>query len=193
MLSRTTIVPLRCARSTLNVRNLSARASAVLGALDISTTTEVPGVYDGRWGGTGDILESVCPTTGEVLARVQSVRPLHPIIASGLIAKQASPRELHDALDKSKEAYLFLRKLPPPRRGDVLRQLREALAAKVRHISQYALWLIVSTLFSEMHLVHWYPSRWVRSRQKASARCKNSLILYGSTYHFRPSLIHSDL
>lgn len=78
MLSRNTVVSLRCARGTSKpcVRNLSARASAILGALEIPFATEVPGVYDGRWGGSGDILESVCPTTGEVLARVQSVRPL---------------------------------------------------------------------------------------------------------------------
>ncbi|KAG6380151.1 Aldehyde/histidinol dehydrogenase [Boletus reticuloceps] len=116
MLTRTAIVSLRCVRgaSKSSVRNLSARASTILSALDIPIATDVPGVYDGTWRGNGDILESVCPTTGEVLARVQS----------------ASPRELHEALDKSKEAYLFLRKLPTPRRGDVLRQLREALAAK---------------------------------------------------------------
>jgi aldehyde dehydrogenase family 7 protein A1 len=91
MLSRTAVVSLRCVRGTKksspSVRNLSARASTVLGALDIPITTEVPGVYDGSWGGSGDILESVCPTTGEVLARVHSVRPpsLHSIIAAGLI------------------------------------------------------------------------------------------------------------
>jgi aldehyde dehydrogenase family 7 protein A1 len=71
-------------------------------------------VYDGRWGGSGDILESICPSTGEVLARVKS----------------ASPREVLQALEKSKEAHLFLRKIPAPRRGEVLRQIREALAAK---------------------------------------------------------------
>ena len=138
MLSRTAVASHRCVRRTSNtVRHLSPRASTSLSAEDIPITTEVPGVYDGRWGGTGDILESVCPTTGEVLARVQSVRSLHPIIALGLILGQASPRELHDALDKSKEAHLFLRKLPAPRRGDVLRQLREALAAKVSHVNLY--------------------------------------------------------
>ena len=47
----------------------------MLGALDIPTTpTELPGVYDGEWKGSGDILQSVCPTTGEVLAHVKSVR-----------------------------------------------------------------------------------------------------------------------
>ncbi|KAJ3483491.1 hypothetical protein NLI96_g6275 [Meripilus lineatus] len=95
-------------------RSLSSRASAILGALDIPIDTEIPGVYDGSWKGSGEILESVCPTTGEVLARVQS----------------ASPKELQDSLDKSREAYTYFRSVPAPRRGEILRQIREALAAK---------------------------------------------------------------
>ncbi|KAH7882968.1 NAD-aldehyde dehydrogenase [Phlebopus sp. FC_14] len=94
-------------------RHLSSRASSILNALDIPSASELPGVYDGQWGGSGAILESVCPATGEVLARVQS----------------ATPRELQVALEKSKEAYIFLRKIPAPRRGELLRQIREALAA----------------------------------------------------------------
>ena len=63
------------ANTTPLTRRLSSRASSVLGALDIPTTpTELPGVYDGEWKGSGDILRSVCPTTGEVLAHVKSVR-----------------------------------------------------------------------------------------------------------------------
>lgn len=58
-------------------RGLSSRASAVLSALDIRTETELLGVYDGEWAGSGDLLESVCPTTGEVLARVKSVSVLY--------------------------------------------------------------------------------------------------------------------
>ena len=54
-------------------RNLSCRASKILSSLDISSSKEIPGVYDGEWKGSGDIFESVCPTTGEILARVQSV------------------------------------------------------------------------------------------------------------------------
>ena len=46
----------------------------MLSALDLPTTGEIPGVYDGTWGGSGEVYESVCPTTGEVLARVHSVR-----------------------------------------------------------------------------------------------------------------------
>jgi aldehyde dehydrogenase family 7 member A1 len=58
-------------------RGLSNRASTVLSSLDIPIGKELPGVFDGQWRGTGECLESICPTTGEVLARVQSVRELN--------------------------------------------------------------------------------------------------------------------
>lgn len=72
MISRRSLARVRTAH--VFSRALSSRASAVLGALDIPTAKEVPGVYDGAWSGSGDVLESVCPATGEVLARVQGVR-----------------------------------------------------------------------------------------------------------------------
>jgi len=71
LLSRNAFLGIRAVSSAR--RNLSSRASTILSALDISTSEELPGVYDGEWKGTGEIFESVCPTTGEVLARVQSV------------------------------------------------------------------------------------------------------------------------
>ncbi|KAI5115860.1 hypothetical protein M0805_003826 [Coniferiporia weirii] len=97
-------------------RALSSRASTVLSALNIPTAggAELPGVYDGSWVGSGDVIESVCPATGEVLARVRS----------------ASPKEMQTALGKSREAYMEFRSVPAPRRGDILRQIREALAKK---------------------------------------------------------------
>ena len=65
--------------ASLSRRSLSNRASAVLGALDIPTTpTELPGVYDGEWKGSGEVFQSVCPATGEVLANVKSVRAISP-------------------------------------------------------------------------------------------------------------------
>ena len=74
-------------------RTLSSRASNVLASLDISTTHEISGVYDGEWRGSGDLVSSTCPTTGEVLARV----------------KTATPEELHIALERTREAYTHFR------------------------------------------------------------------------------------
>ncbi|KAF8892942.1 NAD-aldehyde dehydrogenase [Infundibulicybe gibba] len=100
--------------SQLITRGLSSRASPILSSLGISTTEEIPGLYDGEWRGSGDIITSICPTTGEILARV----------------KTATPQELHEALGRTREAYTFLRDVPAPRRGEILRQIREALASK---------------------------------------------------------------
>jgi aldehyde dehydrogenase family 7 protein A1 len=138
-------------------RYLSSRASAVLGALDIPTTPiELPGVYDGEWKGSGDVFQSVCPATGEVLAHVKSVswqlcvqpavvldagcRPRAACLAITAILTilidtthwQASPAELHGALERTRDAYVYFRSIPAPRRGEIIRQIREALAAKVR-------------------------------------------------------------
>ncbi|KDQ56899.1 hypothetical protein JAAARDRAFT_36372 [Jaapia argillacea MUCL 33604] len=111
MLARRTVTSVRALRAT---RLLSTRAADILSSLDIPTSVELPGVYDGNWVGNGDIMESVCPTTGEVLARV----------------KTASPEELQHALIKSREAYRFFRTVPAPRRGEILRQIRQALSDK---------------------------------------------------------------
>ncbi|KAG6895012.1 hypothetical protein C0992_003529 [Termitomyces sp. T32_za158] len=104
-----------CRAARVNfTRSLSTRAAAILSALDLATTEEIAGVYDGQWRGSGDIFSSTCPTTGENLARVRS----------------ASPQELHDAIARAREAYTLFRHVPAPRRGEILRQIREALAAK---------------------------------------------------------------
>ena len=57
-------------------RGLSVRVSEILSSLGIPTSENqvVKGVYDGEWGGTGEPLVSTCPATGEMLARVSTVR-----------------------------------------------------------------------------------------------------------------------
>ncbi|KAL5514869.1 hypothetical protein ACEPAG_2185 [Sanghuangporus baumii] len=112
--SRGPVILLRNRLST--TRCLSSRASGVLGALDIPTSdgVELSGVYDGTWGGSGEVFESVCPATGEVLARVRS----------------ASPQEMQTTLSKTREAFQTFRDVPAPKRGEILRQIREALARK---------------------------------------------------------------
>lgn len=57
-------------------RPLSTRASQILDTLDFPAASGgvIHGVYDGQWYGSGDPLPSVCPTTGEVLGHVSTVR-----------------------------------------------------------------------------------------------------------------------
>lgn len=44
---------------------------------------------------------------------------------------KATPEEARRAISKSVEAYKVLRKLPAPKRGEIVRQFREELANKV--------------------------------------------------------------
>ena len=74
-------------------RVLSTRASTILSSVGIPTTGELSGVYDGQWKGSGDLFSSICPTTGETLATVRT----------------ASPQELHDTLERTREAYIQFR------------------------------------------------------------------------------------
>lgn len=74
-------------------RFLSTRASNILSSVGLPTTGEISGVYDGEWKGSGEVVLSLCPTTGEELARVKS----------------ATPEELHHALEKTRKAYTQFR------------------------------------------------------------------------------------
>jgi aldehyde dehydrogenase family 7 protein A1 len=123
-------------------RQLSLRAAAVLSAVDLPISgEEIPGLYDGRWRGTGDAVKSICPTTGEVLASVTTVRAaIRASSAAGVLKRysvQATPAEFHEAIARTREAYTVLRSVPAPRRGEILRQIRQALSIKV-HLPLFA-------------------------------------------------------
>jgi aldehyde dehydrogenase family 7 member A1 len=44
---------------------------------------------------------------------------------------KATEEELRRSIDRSREAYLGFRTMPAPRRGEILRQIREAIAKKI--------------------------------------------------------------
>lgn len=71
---RSSIASAKAAMGVANGRALSTRATQVLSAIGLPTNDQViPGVFDGTWGGSGEVIETKCPATGEVLARVQTV------------------------------------------------------------------------------------------------------------------------
>ncbi|KAG9078702.1 hypothetical protein FS749_009241 [Ceratobasidium sp. UAMH 11750] len=114
LLSRIRLNALRQARFKASAP-LSTRASKILSAVDLPTDgAEIPGVYDGKWGGSGEPLKAYCPSTGEHLADVLT----------------ATPSETRRSLERSREAYLSIRNMPAPRRGELIRQIRVALAEK---------------------------------------------------------------
>ena len=85
-------------------------AASILRRLGIED--ENPGATDGKaWFGGGDLLESIDPTTGKVLARV----------------KQATEQDYERAVRAAHEAFLKWRAVPAPQRGLVVRDIGEEL------------------------------------------------------------------
>lgn len=109
---------------------LSERASAVLhplfgDAFGANTQTSQPaslaGIYTSKgWeeGRGENVVSSICPATGEVLANV----------------REASVQQARDAVQSSADAYRSWRLTPAPVRGQIVRQIREALSAKVNEL-----------------------------------------------------------
>ena len=83
-------------------------------------------------------------------------------------------------LAKSREAFLEVRKLPAPRRGEILRQIRDELSKKVSILKMYSLSTTESDLrfvsYRETNLAPWFLLRWERSEQKAREKFKSLLI-----------------
>jgi len=73
------------------------------------------GAYDGQWLDTkGKLLESLNPSTGEVIAQV----------------RQASAEDYERCIASAHAAFLKLRTIPAPKRGELVRRCGEAIRAK---------------------------------------------------------------
>ncbi|KAI9224667.1 Seabream Antiquitin and elucidation of Its substrate specificity [Blastocladiella britannica] len=89
-----------------------AAVASILKALEIDPHNPNPGVYDGEWRvGSGAVREQINPATNEVIARV----------AEGNVA------DYEQVMLKVEEAKLIWRDIPAPKRGEIVRQMREAL------------------------------------------------------------------
>lgn len=65
---------------------------------------------------------------------------IHAFADTGYVmGVQASPDELHAAIDRSREAYEMFRMVPGPQRGEIVRQIREGLFAKVHSLYSFFL------------------------------------------------------
>jgi aldehyde dehydrogenase (NAD+) len=83
--------------------------SAVLSSLGINPVN--PGVFCGEWIGGGPVLKSVSPIDSKVLARVRT----------------ASPEDYERAVSRAVRAFQEWQNLPAPKRGEIIRQLGNAL------------------------------------------------------------------
>src|SRR6267142_1118153 len=83
--------------------------SDILRKLGIEETNS--GVFSGEWSGSGKLLESVSPIDGEVMARVRT----------------STTEEYERTVQRAQEAFGKWRTVPAPKRGEVIRQLGNAL------------------------------------------------------------------
>ncbi len=86
-------------------------AKSIFPRLGLSAKTGNAGVFCGEWGGNGAVLEKRSPIDGSLLGRV----------------KQASPADCERTVAAAQRAFLAWRDVPAPRRGEVVRQLGNAL------------------------------------------------------------------
>ncbi|KAJ3182893.1 Alpha-aminoadipic semialdehyde dehydrogenase [Gaertneriomyces sp. JEL0708] len=74
---------------------------------------ENEGVYYGRWGGEGEMVYSINPATNKIIAGV----------------KTGTPKDLNRALEAIEKVKPMWREMPAPKRGEIVRQMREELDA----------------------------------------------------------------
>ncbi|NP_001016377.1 alpha-aminoadipic semialdehyde dehydrogenase [Xenopus tropicalis] len=74
------------------------------------------GVYNGTWGGKGEVVTSYCPGNNAPIARV----------------KQATLDEYNETVNKAKEAWKIWADIPAPKRGEIVRQIGDALRKKIK-------------------------------------------------------------
>ncbi len=70
-----------------------------------------PGAFSGEWLGSGKALKSVSPIDGKVLATVRT----------------ATPDEYEQTVKRAQEAFQKWQTVPAPKRGEIIRQLGNAL------------------------------------------------------------------
>lgn len=67
------------------------------------------GVFNGKWGGSGSIVKSIDPASGNVIAEV----------------KTGTPEELEQCIQVGVDAYKQWSNMPAPYRGEIIRQIGE--------------------------------------------------------------------
>ncbi|XP_076645194.1 aldehyde dehydrogenase 7 family member A1 [Halictus rubicundus] len=87
---------------------------------ELGLTTENPGLYDGRWGGSGKVIESISPSTGKVIAKVRT----------------STPQEVSNAITEARKAWPQWASLPAPTRGEIVRQIGDELRNNLKPLGR---------------------------------------------------------
>lgn len=105
-------------RNSFSTTHRARTTSVTLKALGLDSYNL--GVYNGEWSGNGEVVETTNPATGEVLGAVQ----------------QASAKDLDQTLKRATRASKMWREVPAPKRGEIVRQMRNALFEKLEPLGK---------------------------------------------------------
>ncbi|MBZ3884226.1 Alpha-aminoadipic semialdehyde dehydrogenase [Sciurus carolinensis] len=83
---------------------------------ELGLREENEGVYNGSWGGQGEVITTYCPANNEPIARV----------------RQASVADYEETVKKAREAWKVWADIPAPKRGEIVRQIGDALREKIQ-------------------------------------------------------------
>ncbi|XP_012277734.1 putative aldehyde dehydrogenase family 7 member A1 homolog [Orussus abietinus] len=86
----------------------------------LGLNVENPGLFDGIWGGSGKIVESISPATGKVIAKV----------------RETTPQEASNAVTEARKAWPQWASLPMPARGEIVRQIGDELRKNLKPLGQ---------------------------------------------------------
>ncbi|XP_075220107.1 aldehyde dehydrogenase 7 family member A1 [Lycorma delicatula] len=78
------------------------------------------GVYHGKWNAKGQIITSICPANGKPIAQVQ----------------QGNKEDYENCVKAAQEAWHVWADLPPPKRGEIVRQIGNALRDKLEPLGK---------------------------------------------------------
>ena len=87
---------------------------------DLGLSVDNNGAFDGSWGGTGEWIETYCPTSGRPIARV----------------RQASVDDYNLGVGKAWEAWSVWSEVPAPKRGEIVRQIGDALRQQLEALGK---------------------------------------------------------
>ena len=78
---------------------------------DLGLSKSNLGVYNGKWTGNGETITSVCPANNRPIAEVKS----------------GNMADYESCVEAAEEAWKVWADLPAPKRGEIVRQIGEAL------------------------------------------------------------------
>ncbi|XP_066253846.1 alpha-aminoadipic semialdehyde dehydrogenase [Euwallacea similis] len=113
-------------KSVIFARTMASKAQYLVNDSKYSFLSELgiaesnSGVYDGQWKGSGKVVQSICPSNGRIIAEV----------------KEGSLADYEACIKASQKAWQAWAEVPAPKRGEIVRQIGDALRKKLLPLAQ---------------------------------------------------------